>query len=180
MVKLINEDISLENLEFYVDMLPYVDTVGTFTEDIILPDDEILSGNDYADVKDTRKFLRMYLSDVVNVIKLYKDVQSCWVRSASNETKTGLSNYIDIVFRHPKSISKQDEENYYKYTIRFSDHEQNESSENMIKSIHIVGMKPKNFEKAARSAYNKNLWIAQDRIKKFELEKFGKQITFLG
>ena len=40
-------------------------------------------------------------------------------------------------------------------------------------------MKPKNFEKAARSAFNKYLNKAQTRISNFEQIKYGKVIIVL-
>ena len=178
MIKLLHED---ENIEFYVDMLQYEETLNDLDEDMVQPDEEIQDGNNYKNVQDTRAFLRMYLNDVVKTIKQYNCVKSCWVRGASKKTKTGLSNYIDIVFIHPDGLSEEEITKNYKYSIRFSDHKHEEKRKlpDILQSIHIVGMKPKNFEKAARSAFNKYLNKAQTRISNFEQIKYGKVIIVL-
>ena len=188
MIKLMFEDDKnkydfLNDVEFYVDMVPYTDTVGRIDEDMIDPNEPMLNGNEYFNVVDARNFLAEYcFNDAVESISTYPYVKSCRVRPATGSTTEGLSNYIDIEFEHPRDVSKQNIDAIYKYTIRFSDHGHDTSGvkPDVLKSIHVVGMKPKNFAKAARSAFNKNLYKAQERIKKFELEKFGKQITFLG
>ena len=181
MIQLINENSkNLNEVDIYVDMLPYEETLEMVVEDMIQPDEKIKSGDDYSDQIDTRKFLKLYLkNDVVPTIKTYPSVKSCWVRNASEETRTGLSNYVDLIFKHPKDLTKEEIEGFYTYTIRFSDHKHDETEilPHVIKSVHIVGMKPKNFEKTARSVFNRYRQKAQDRITEFEKKKFGKQVT---
>ena len=110
MIQLINENSkNLNEVDIYVDMLPYEETLEMVVEDMIQPDEKIKSGDDYSDQIDTRKFLKLYLkNDVVPTIKTYPSVKSCWVRNASEETRTGLSNYVDLIFKHPKDLTKEE------------------------------------------------------------------------
>ena len=180
MIKLINENI--DEIDIYVDMLPYEETLESVSEDMIQPDEEIKDGSAYFDEIDTRKFLKMYLkNDVVPTIKTYPTVKSCWVRNASEDTKTGLSNYVDLIFKHPENVTKDEIESFYTYTIRFSDHKHGDAEmlPNVIKSVDVIGMKPKNFVKTARSVFNRYRQKAQNRITEFEKEKFGKKVTVI-
>ena len=86
MIKLISEDSeNIDEIDIYVDMLPYEETLEFISEDMIQPDEEIKDGSEYFDEIDTRKFLKMYLkNDVVPTIKTYPTVKSCWVRNGFN------------------------------------------------------------------------------------------------
>lgn len=164
---------------FYVSLLKFEDTLNNIQEDMILPDEEIMSGDNYSDQYDTRKFLKNYLDSIASQIKSnYPCIKVCYVRPASKKTRRGLSNYIDIIFKHPKDITSDEEEEHYKYSIRFSDHDP-EEGDDLIGNVKIIGMKPKNFEKAVTKVLKMSRPDIQKQVSDYEEERFGKSITVI-
>ena len=173
------EDDELDNNVIYVSLLKFEDTLDNIQEDMIQPDEEIMSGNNYSDQYDTRKFLKNYLDSIASQIKSnYSCIKVCYVRPASKKTRTGLSNYIDIIFKHPKDITPDEEEEHYKYSIRFSDHDPDEGDD-LIGNVKIVGMKPKNFEKAVIKVLKISRADIQKQISDYEKERFGRSTTII-
>ena len=71
-------------------------------------------------------------------------------------------------------------EKYYKYDIRFSDHNDKHKPEYKTRYyVNMVGMKTRNLSKKALQIFKKNLEDVQKRIRDFEIEKFGEQKTFI-
>lgn len=172
----ISENEELFDEVFHIGLFKFEDTLYDMQEDMVEPDDVVVSGDNYSNQYDTRKFLKKYLDYVAQNIKGYPCVKLCYVRPASKKTKTGLSNYIDIVFKHPKDVTKDEENSHYKYSIRFSDHDPSDD-EDLIGCVKIVGMKPKNFEKAANRILKTKRSVIQKQISDFENERFGKTLT---
>ena len=150
------------------------------TEDQVLPDEYILPAKEYEDSIDTRKYLSRYLKALSDRLKAYPYVEKSWVKTPKKTVERGLSNYVRIVFNHPKGISEDEIEQHYTYSIRFSDHKHEEAKQDVkiLDSVEVVGMKPKNFEKARIKVFNSCVSDVQRAIAKFEKERFGKQITF--
>ena len=162
---------------FYID---FIKDDGTFdlTEDKVLPDEVILKGDQYNDELDTRDELFNYLQSLAAKINIYPYVVRSWVYESP--AKTGLSNYIRIIFKHPRGISDEEIIAHYRYSIRFSDHlhEDAKKDPRILDSLEVVGMKPKNFEKSGIRVFNRAIADVQNEIKQYEIQKYGKQLTF--
>lgn len=150
------------------------------TEDQVLPDEYILPAKEYEDSIDTRKYLSRYLKALSDRLKAYPYVEKSWVKTPKKTVERGLSNYVRIVFNHPKGISEDEIEQHYTYSIRFSDHRHEEAKKDVkiLDSVEVVGRMPKNFEKAGIKVFNKCVSDVERNIAKHETEKYGKQITF--
>ena len=162
---------------FYVD---FIKDDGTFdlNEEQIMPDEVILKGNQYFDELDTRKSLAEYLDSLKLKLSVYPYVERVHVKKS--KAKTGLSNYVQIIFKHPKGISDEEVIAHYRYSIRFSDHlhEDAKKDPRILDSLEVVGMKPKNFEKSGIRVFNRAIADVQNEIKQYEIQKYGKQLTF--
>lgn len=175
--------IKLEIIEnepvFYVSLIPYLNSFGEINEDAIAPDDIVKKFSDYSDLDDTRNVILGYVTDVSNNLESkYDFIDECNPRLPKAKMKRGISSYIDITIIHPSIVSEDDIKKHYMYTLRFSEHD-DAHLEYGSKTIKIDGMKPKNFEKSATRELLRWFSEIQDKIKKYELEQFGKQLTFI-
>lgn len=176
MIKL--ETKETDNYEMYISVVPYSETTNGIVEDMIQPDDIIMTADNYNDILDTRLFIGMYLKPIASDIKNLPYVNNAWVRKASKKTEKGLSNYIDIVFKHPNGITKGEIKEGYTYSIRFSEHK-TAKKDNLIYCVDMVGMKPKKFEKKVNNILKKHIDIVQDKITEYEISHFGEKKTTL-
>lgn len=153
----------------YIDIVPYIDTIHTITEDKIDPEDTISVGDMYKSQLDTRWHILLdYIVPISKSIGSLKYIESAEPRASSPNNERGLSNYIDVVFNHPENISDEDIEKFYTYTIRFSDHENNHIENGEVEEVKIVGMKAKNLHKAAMKVFKNKLFDIERDIEKFE------------
>lgn len=160
----------------YIDLMTYKETIQ---EDMVQPDDIIRYGNEYKDEIDTRKFLLYYTKQIAKKIETLPCVRTAWAKTASQDTEKGLSNYITIIFKHPKNLNQEDIDYGYTFKLRLSDHGHEDARQyrDIIDSTHIVGMKAKNMEKAAIRMLKTNLSNIQELINDFEITKFGRPVT---
>lgn len=150
-------------------------------EDWVKPDELTKYGKEYIDQPETREFLAQYLEPLVDKIKVYPYVHKAWIHTPNkDDTPTGLSNYVRIIFKHPKGISDDEIKQHYRFSIRFSDHNHDEArqDETILDSVEVVGRMPKNFEKAGIKVFNMSVSTVYDIIKKYEINKYGEQKTF--
>ena len=175
------EDKTKETITLYIDMVPYSEVkqeLNNLEEDIVEPNDDIQIGKSYLDQFDTRFYIfRNYIRPIVSKLKQYDFVEDC--ESHPSTDTEGLSNYIHIYFIHPEQISDSEYERLYHYTIRLSDHENKHPEKGPVEEVELVGRKAKNIEKAVMKVFKTKLSDVQLKIKEFELNKYGKQLTFL-
>lgn len=150
-------------------------------EEKLKSDDVIQDGNSYKDQVETRRSISKHLKTLANRIRKLLFVKECNVDISPDKIKRGLSNYIEVTFDHPDDISKSDKNKYYRYTIRFSDHDDSHSNERIHKTsyVDIVGKKVKNLEKAGMKLFWDCLSEIQQHINDFEIEKYGEVKTNL-
>lgn len=148
-------------------------------EEQLKPDDVIKDGKEYIDQFNTRQSINSYTKQLANKLKKLSYIEDTNPDISGPKVKRGLSTYVDIIFKHPEGLSKEELENY-KYTIRFSDHIDKRKDKRTHKTsyVDVVGKKVKNLEKAGMKEFRTALSDIQDKIRKFEIEKFGKQKTF--
>lgn len=167
----------LQNLDsnFYVEILSYFDYKTLLTEEILQKDDIIIDGDNYKDVIETKKSLSANLKDLASYIRTFD-----FVKSASpnpSDAKRGLSAYVNVIFNHPDGITKDEQDKYYKYIIRFSDHKDKHPKDSVTSNVNVVGMKVKNLTKSGKRNFHSKLPEIAKNIHDFEVEKFGNQIT---
>lgn len=167
-----------EQTIIYVDFIK--DDMSDFQldEDQVFPDEPILNADEYNDLLDTRNSIAEYLGGLSMRIEVYPYVDRSYVYTSKADS--GLSNYVRIIFDHPSGLSEEEIIEHYRYSIRFSDHKHEEAKQDVkiLDSVEVVGMKPKNFEKAGIKVFNSCVSDVQRAIAKFEISNFGKQITF--
>ena len=180
MIKLrISESEDMSNL-VYMEFIPFYSFKNSINEEIINPDDVIQNARKYSDPIETRDSLFDYLDPIAKRIKNENEfVVSCDPDTSPQHIKWSLSNYLEILFKHPSDLSQEEIDKWYRYAIRFSDHNNVHPKTYKTSEIDIRGMKPKNFEKAAIRAFKTSISDINNRIAKFEKQKYGKQITFL-
>lgn len=169
-----------DDVSIFADFIKDDSVRGDLTEDQLAPDDLIKHGYEYNNALDTRDFLSLYLEPLVDRIKVYPYVDDAYIDYPDDENNSGLSNYVRIVFKHPRGISRDEVREHYRYSIRFSDHRHEEAKKDVkiLDSVEVVGRMPKNFEKAGIKVFNKCISDVERNIAKHETEKYGKQITF--
>lgn len=165
----------------YVDMLPY----NELKKELRLTEDEISNTHrftkdfNYADEFDTRQYiLANYIAPFAkNLIDNYNFVVDYDAHSSRDGNK-GLSNYLTIIFDHPDSITDEELEDNYMYTIRFLDHENKHLEFGAVEEVDMTDMKASNLAKAGMRIFKRKLSDVKNNIKDFEIEKFGEQKTF--
>jgi hypothetical protein len=93
--------------------------------------------------------------------------------------KDSLSIYINVLFQYPKDISVEERDKYYKYIIRFSDHKDKHPKDCVTSRITTTGRRVSDLNKLAMDAFNDSLPEIEERIRDFEISKYGEQRTFL-
>lgn len=78
--------------------------------------DIIKKGDDYSDTVETRRSIHSYLKSLATEIRNLPFVQSCSPDISPDKIKRGLSNYIEIVFDHPESLTKEEVDKHYHYS----------------------------------------------------------------
>ena len=172
-----------EEIEYiYINMVPYMDTLeeDILQEDKVPPEFEFEKDHVYQNELDTRwNILLDYITPLGKEIKDRFDfVKECNPRP-SDPKNSGLSNYLDIVFTYPETVSEEEVDEFYTYTIRFSDHKDLHPENGPTEKVPLIGMKAKNIRKSGMRVFIRKIADAQDKIKQFEIKKFGKQLTFL-
>jgi hypothetical protein len=167
----------LQNLDnnFYVEIISYHDYRTLLKEEILQKDDIIIDGDNYNDVIETKKSLSSNLKALAAYIRDFDFVKS----SSPNpsDAHRGLSAYVNVIFNHPDNITKEEQDKYYKYVIRFSDHEDKHPKSSVTSNIGIVGMKVKNLTKSGKRNFHNKLPEIAKNIHDFEIKKFGKPVT---
>lgn len=149
-------------------------------EEKLSSDDIIKNGAEYKDQVETRMSIKNFLKDAAKDIRSLDYIRYCDVDTSKPKIKRGLSNYVEIGFKHPDGLTDIEIEKYYKYDIRFSDHNDKHKPEYKTRYyVNMVGMKTRNLSKKALQIFKKNLEDVQKRIRDFEIEKFGEQKTFI-
>lgn len=164
-----------KTLKLYVCLIPYSDTLN---EEVLSGEDTIKDADDYNDFEETRLSLNRNLTPVINALESEPYIVSVSPNPSQDTSLPGLSVYANFTVEHPDNISNSELRDFYKYSIRFSDHENRHPNEVSL-DIDVVGMKVKNLKKAAMKVLKSNLNSIQKRIRDFELEKFGEQKTFI-
>ena len=169
----------LQNLDenFYVEILSYYEYKQLLKEEVLRPDDIILNGDEYGNFDETRKSLSDNLKPLAAAIRQIDTVKM--VNPNPSTSNRGLSAYVNVVFKYPEGITKEERDKYYKYIIRFSDHKDKHPKDCVTYQIDIVGRKVKNLKRAGLAQFQEKLPEIQKVIKDFETKKFGKQITFI-
>ena len=149
-------------------------------EEKLSSDDIIKNGAEYRDQVETRMSIKNFLKDAAKNIRSLDYIRYCDVDTSKPKIKRGLSNYVEIGFKYPDGLTDVEIEKYYKYDIRFSDHNDKHKPEYKTRYyVNMVGMKTRNLSKKALQIFKKNLEDVQKRIRDFEIEKFGEQKTFI-
>ena len=164
-----------KTLKLYVCLIPYPDTLN---EEVLSGEDTIKDANDYNDFEETRLSLNRNLTPVINALESEPYIVSVSPNPSQDTSLPGLSVYANFTVEHPDNISNSELRDFYKYSIRFSDHENRHPNEVSL-DIDVVGMKVKNLKKAAMKVLKSNLNFIQKRIRDFELKKFGEQRTYI-
>ena len=168
----------LENKnQIYIDILPYTDIKNELREEKLRQNDIILDGDSYNNVVETRKSLLNNLKSTSSKIRKLDIVGD--VNPNPSRYKDGLSVYINILFKHPQDITTEERDKYYKYIIRLSDHKDKHPKECVTSRITTTGRKVSDLNTLVMQAFNDSLPKIEDRIREFELEKYGEQKTFL-
>jgi len=164
----------------FIDILPSYIIKEYLMEEILDPNDTIMSGNKYKDHIETRKSINTHLKGLATRIRNLPYIKSCNPDPSRSKGK-GLSNYIEVQFNYPDGLTKDEIDKNYKYTIRFSDHEDTHKDSRTHKTsyVDVVGRKVKNLEKAGIREFKTSLVDIQNKIKDFEIGKFGEQKTFI-
>lgn len=162
-------------IKLYISIVPYTSTLH---EEMLSGDDTIQGAENYNDFEEARLSLNRNLTPVINALESEPYIVSVSPNPSQDTSLPGLSVYANFTVDHPDNISNTELRDYYKYSIRFSDHENRHPNEVSL-DVDVVGMKVKNLKKAAMKVLKSNLNQIQKRIKDFELEKFGEQKTFI-
>ena len=130
--------------------------------------------------------LQDYLSEFIKQVNALPYVDSVYTDESPDSIKKSLSNYVFVVFNHPKDATDEEIKKVYTYGIRFSDHEDkyiDDSGRDRdgIKrdTVDVIGKMPKNLHKAGMKLLKQNLTDVQQSIAEYEIDKYGKQITYL-
>lgn len=130
--------------------------------------------------------LRDYLSEFIKQVNALPYVDTVYTDESPDSIKKSLSNYVFIVFNHPKDATDEEIKKVYTYGIRFSDHEDKYTDDSGrdrdgIKrdTVDVIGKMPKNLHKAGMKLLKQNLTDVQQSIAEYEIGKYGKQITYL-
>jgi hypothetical protein len=161
----------------YIEVFSYSDIKRSLREEKLRQSDIILHGSKYKNIAETRKSLLNSLKAVSNKIRNLDIVDV--VNPNPSKFKDGLSVYINILFKYPEGISVEERDKYYKYIIRFSDHDDKHQKDCITSRITTTGKVVSDLSKLAIEAFNESLPEIEDRIRDFEIEKFGEQKTFL-
>ena len=162
-------------IKLYISVVPYTSTLH---EEVLSSDDIIQGAENYNNFEEARLSLNRNLTPVINALESEPYIVSVSPNPSQDTSLPGLSVYANFTVDHPDNISNTELRDYYKYSIRFSDHENRHPNEVSL-DVDVVGMKVKNLKKAAMKVLKSNLNQIQKRIKDFELEKFGEQKTFI-
>lgn len=163
----------------FIDILPSYLAKEYLNEELLRSDDIVKNGDEYRNQIETRKSINSHLKGLASKIRELPYIKSC-NPDPSRARGRGLSTYIEIQFIHPDGLTEEEIDKNYKYTIRFSDHIDKRKDKRTHKTsyVDVVGKKVKNLEKAGMKEFRTALSDIQDKIRKFEIEKFGKQKTF--
>ena len=165
-----------DHIDIYVDIVPYV-YASELSEDVIDDDHIFEKDHVYQNELDTKWYiLTNYINKIADEIEELSYVCECNPRPSTS--KTGLSNYIDVVFIHPSFVPEDDIKANYMYTLRFSEHEDTHPEYKHTEKVEMVGMKAKNLRKAAMKVLKTKLSQIQKEIAEFEIDTYGEQQTF--
>ena len=165
----------------YVDLIRGSCLSDYLHEDTIAPDEEIKMGYQYDNPLETRENISKYLEPLVCKIRKEHCVNKVSRHWAKKESNNGLSNYVEIIFKHPYGIDEYEIEDYYTYTIRLSDHGHDEAKEyyDVIDSKHIVGKVPNDLCSIGWEVFETNLDRVVDEIEQHEIDVYGYPKTTL-
>lgn len=161
----------------YVDIFPYSDFLQLYENNEILGN-RIRHGYDYDNYIRVRKEICSLLAPTCNKIERLDFIRYCKPNPSDDETDPGLSVYINFMFDYPEGVSEDEINENYRYSIRFSDHSDRHRRPNR-KQITLIGKKVDDLSNTAWSIFNGELKELQDKIRIFELNKFGEQKTFI-
>jgi hypothetical protein len=155
-------------------------------EEILKPDELIKHNSKYKNKIETRMNLQDYLSEFIKQVNALPYVDTVYTDESPDSIKKSLSNYVFIVFNHPKDATDEEIKKVYTYGIRFSDHEDKYIDDSgrdrdgiKRNTVDVIGKMPKNLHKAGMKLLKQNLSSIQSEISEHENEKYGKQITHL-
>ena len=167
-----------EDFIIYVDMVPY-SYKSELSEDKIDPEFTFEKGHVYNSDIDTRWcILTNYIVPISNKIKSYSFVKKTDPYASSVKNEDGLSNYLGIEFIHPDGVPESALDEFYRFKLRFSEHEDKHPENGPVEPVHMIGMKAKNLQKAAMRIFKTKVADIQNNIRKFEIDYFGEQKTF--
>lgn len=132
-----------KTLKLYVCLIPYSDTLN---EEVLSDEDTIKDADDYNDFEETRLSLNRNLTPVINALESEPYIVSVSPNPSQDTSLPGLSVYANFTVEHPDNISNSELRDFYKYSIRFSDHENRHPNEVSL-DIDVVGMKVKNLKR---------------------------------
>lgn len=168
----------LENRkQIYVEIFSYSSIKHLLREEKLNKNDIILHGSKYRNVEETRKSLMSSLKSVSNKIRNLDIVDV--VNPNPSRFKDSLSIYINVLFQYPDDVSVEERDKYYKYIIRFSDHKDKHPKDCVTSRITTTGRRVSDLNKLAMDAFNDSLPEIEERIRDFEISKYGEQRTFL-
>lgn len=165
---------------FYIDIVSYYDFRNQLLESITKTE-PIKNGDEYPidDHVEIRTQIKDALKPLATKIRKEKEIKMAQADMSPNYIKRGLSAYLDFQIKSPEGVTQEEIDKYYKYSIRFSEHEDLHGEDKNRYYVELEGRCLNDLYKVGLRKYKSKKEKIQKKIRDFELEKFGKQITFI-
>lgn len=164
----------------YVDLVPFYEKVECLNEDIS-DTEKIKSGNNYP-IEDhirIRRQIKNKIVPIANEIRKEPYIKYANPDISSPRIQRGLSVYIDFAIDYPDDVTQDEINRYYKYSIRFSEHEDLHGTDKNRYYVELEGRTLNDLYRVGLRKFNSKKEKIQKRIRDFELEKFGEQRTYI-
>ena len=161
----------------YVEILPYSEFLR-LNEDNDILGNVVKQGKDYEDYNLARREICSILTEPCHRIEELDYIKYCKPNPSTDTTNPGLSVYMNLMFETPDGLTEEEINDNYKYSIRFSDHRDRHNNSNR-KQIKLVGKSVENLPNTVWAIFNSELREFQEKIRDFEIAKFGEQKTFI-
>lgn len=165
---------------FYVDLVSYQKFKDDILEEITRTE-PIKNGDEYPieDHVEIRTQVKDALKPLATKIRKEKTIKTAQADMSPSYIRRGLSAYLDFQIQPPQGVTQDEIDKYYKYSIRFSEHEDLHSEDKNRYYVELEGRCLNDLYKVGWRKFKSKKEKIQKKIRDFELEKFGKQFTFI-
>lgn len=166
--------------KIYIELLSYDKLLTVLHEERITKNDIIKNANEYDDYEETRNYLNMHLGELAAKIKNdFPEIRDANPNPSGDTSKPGLSTYVNICFKHPDGLTKNEVKRNYNYALRFSDHTDRRKDRKSDKfEVDLIGNRVSDVIDDGYETFRNKLPDIKNKITQFEIKRFGEPVTF--